>query len=130
LEFYLNAITHDRPNDISKAAAVKSCLTQLFHCAAILHQVASYGFAASTTPVAQPAIKQEELPQADTVTDMDAEMQKLPVLDRPCVVVKQPGKTAAGVSVMDEAGCSDKAEAKGHQSTEVKTLQGLDDLCR
>jgi len=131
LEFYLNTVTQDRPNDISKAAAVKSCLTQLFHCAAILlHKVTSYGFAAATTSVAQPAIKQEELPQADTVTDMDAEMQKLPVLDRPCVVVKQPGNAAAGVSVLDQAGCSDKAEAKGHQDAEVQTLQSLDKLCR
>ena len=131
LEFYLNTVTHDRPNDISKAAAVKSCLTQLFHCAAILlHKVTSYGFAAATTSVAQPAIKQEEMAQADTVTDMDAEMQKLPVLDRPAVVEKQPGNTAAGVSVMEEAGCSDKEEAKGHHSTEVETLQSLDDLCR
>ena len=135
LEFYLNTVTQDSPNASHKAAGVKSCLTQVFQCAAILHQVTSYGFAAPTTTAAQPAIKQEAL-QADTVTDMglDTEMQKLPVLDRPSAEKKQhegkPGKTAAGASVMEETGCSNKAEVKGHQSMEVQTLQSLDDLCR
>lgn len=134
LEFYLYAITQDSPNASLKAVAVKSCLTQLFRCAAILHQVTFYGFAASSTTAAQPAIKQERLLQADTVTDMDTEMHKLPLLNRPSVAGKQhegePGKTAAGASVMEETGCSNKAKAKGHQSTEAKTLQSLDDLCR
>jgi len=138
LEYYLFLITvtQDSRNAGHKAAAVKSCLTQVFHCAAILHQVTSYGFAASTTSEAQPAIKQEEMLQADTVTDMDldTEMQKLPDFDRPSAIEKQhegkPGKTAAGASVMEENGCSDKAEFKGDRSTEVQTLQGLDDLCR
>jgi hypothetical protein len=136
LEFYLNTVTQGSRNASHKAAAVKSCLTQVFQCAAILHQTTSYGFNASTTSVAQPAIKQEGLLQADTVThmDTDTDLQKLPLLNRPSVVEKQhegkPGKTAAGVSVMEGTGCNDKAEAKGHQSTEVETLQSLDELCR
>ena len=136
LEFYLNTVTQDSPNAGHKAASVKSCLTQLFQCAATLHQVISCGFAASITTAAQPAIKQEEMLQADTVTDMntDTEMQKLPLLDRPSVVEKQhtgkPGKTAAGVSVMEKTDCNDKAAGKGHQSTEAETLHSLDKLCR
>ena len=136
LEFYLNTVTQDGPKAGHKAAAVKSCLTQVFQCAAILHQVTSYAFAASTTSKAQPAIKQDGLLQPDTVTDMDTDtdMQKRPLLDSSSVVEKQhegkPGKTAAGVSVMEEPGSSDKAEAKGHQGAEVQILQSLDELCR
>ncbi|KAL0022965.1 hypothetical protein WJX77_012206 [Trebouxia sp. C0004] len=132
LQFYLNTVNQDCHNAGHKATAVKSCLTQLFQCAAILHQLTSYGFAASTTTVSQPAAKQEALLQAETVTDMDAdtEMQKLPLLDRSSAAEKQPGKTAAGASVIKETGCSDKAEAKGRQITKVKTLQSLDELCR